>query len=436
MIKIAKVLFFLMLILSVQLSGQELLDRIVAIVDDEIILESEVTQMAWMLASQMGIDPVRNPEKFKEFRKMAVENFVTKELLVIQADKDTVEADERQVEAYLEQQVQNAIQQAGGQEKLESIFGMTLSQIRRNYREDIEKELRAKTVQDQKMALVTVSRREVKEFFESIKDSIGTINETVDISHVLVEVKPGEKARMNTMEQAIKIRKMLLDGKDFGELAKEYSDDPGSAARGGDLGFMSRDDFVREYAEAAYNLEPGGISDVVESQFGFHIIQLLDKRGEKIHTRHILISIKPTREDEIAAAEKIKSIHKQLLDGADFNSIVTEYSDDQSTKQDQGHLGVYEVDQLRTMAKEFMFALDGVKVGEYSDPVKTQYGFHVLLLNDRQPAREIDFEKDYDRIAELALNYKKQKELQKWLEQIKENVYIEYKDKSLAKSAS
>jgi len=350
MIKIAKVLFFLMLILSVQLSGQELLDRIVAIVDDEIILESEVTQMAWMLASQMGIDPVRNPEKFKEFRKMAVENFVTKELLVIQADKDTVEADERQVEAYLEQQVQNAIQQAGGQEKLESIFGMTLSQIRRNYREDIEKELRAKTVQDQKMALVTVSRREVKEFFESIKDSIGTINETVDISHVLVEVKPGEKARMNTMEQAIKIRKMLLDGKDFGELAKEYSDDPGSAARGGDLGFMSRDDFVREYAEAAYNLEPGGISDVVESQFGFHIIQLLDKRGEKIHTRHILISIKPTR--------------------------------------------------------------------------------------DRQPAREIDFEKDYDRIAELALNYKKQKELQKWLEQIKENVYIEYKDKSLAKSAS
>ena len=431
MTRIRIAFFAIVLSLSVQTLGQELLDRIVAIVDDEIILESEVTQMAWMMASQMSIDPARDQEKFNELRKSAVQNFVTKELLVIQADKDTVEVDERQVEGYLEQQMQNAIQQSGGQDKLEKIFGMTLSQIRRNYREDIEKELRAKAVQDQKMLNVAVSRRETKEFFESVKDSIGRINDTVDISHILVEVKPGEKARMEAMERAIQIRKNLLDGGDFEALAKELSDDPGSAPRGGDLGFMSREDFVREYAEAAFKLEPNVFSDVIESQFGFHIIELLDKRGEKIHTRHILTSIKPTPDDDVVAAEKIKDIYKQLEEGADFSAMVIEHSNDPSTNQDQGHLGVYEVDQLKTMAKEFVFALRDVKIGSYSEPVKTQYGFHVLKLNNREDAREIDFEKDYDRIAERALNFKKQKELQKWMEKIKQEVFIEYKDESL-----
>jgi len=429
--KVIAVFIFLVVLPATLANSQELLDRIVAVVDDEIILESEVTQMAWMMASQMSIDPARNQDKFNELRKAAVENFVTKELLVIQADKDTVEVEDRQVDSYLEQQMQNAIQQAGGQDKLEKVFGMTLSQIRRNYREDIEKELRAKAVQDQKLANVTVSRRETKDFFNSVKDSLGKINDTVDISHILVEIKPGEKARMNAMERAIQIRKKLIDGGDFEALAKEFSDDPGSAVRGGDLGFMSRGDFVREYAEAAYKLAPGELSDVVESQFGFHIIQLIDKRGEKIHTRHILVAVKPTKEDEIAAAEKIKDIYRQLQEGADFNELVLKYSDDPSTNKDQGHLGTYEIDQLKTMAKEFVFALNGVEVGQYSEPVKTQYGFHVLRLNSKESARDIDFEKDYDRIAEMALNHKKQQELKKWIDQMKKEVYIEYKDKTL-----
>jgi len=419
------------LLLFTLLHGQELLDRIVIVVDDEIVLESEVTQMAWMRAAQLGIDPTRNQEKFLEFRKLAAQNIVIKELLVIQADKDTIEADERQIEAYLNEQMQAAVQQAGGEDKLEEVFGMTMSRIRRNYRDEIEKELRANAVQEQKMMNVIVNRREVEEFFSLMKDSLGRINDTVDISHILVETKPGEKARMEAMEKAIKIRKELLDGADFAELAKANSADPGSAQRGGDLGFMSRDDFVREYAEAAFQLQPGEISDIVESEFGFHVIKLEDKRGEKIHTRHILINVTPTREDEVEAAEKIKDIHQQLKDGADFATLVEEYSDDASTKNDRGHLGTFEVDHLRNMAKEFVFALDGVETGEISDPVKTQYGFHVLKLNSKEEARDVDFNKDYEKIQDLALNYKKQKELEKWIEQMKTQVYIEYKDESL-----
>ena len=205
--RIEKAIALCVLLLLPALHAQELLDRVVAVVDDEIILESEVTQMAWMMAAQLGIDPTRDQQKFHEFRKMAAHNIVTKDLLVIQADKDTIEADERQIEAYLNQQMQTAVQQAGGEEKLEEVFGMTMSRIRRNYRDDIEKELRANAVQEQKLANVQVNRREVKEFYETMKDSLGRINDSVDISHILVETKPGEKARMEAMEKAIQIQK-------------------------------------------------------------------------------------------------------------------------------------------------------------------------------------------------------------------------------------
>ncbi len=414
-------------------SGQELLDRIVAIVDDEIILESEVTQTAWLMLMQMGLDPQRNPDKFLEFRKMAAQNIVTKELLVIQADKDTVEANEAEIEQHLQHQMQLAIQQAGGEDKLEEVFGMTMSRIRRNYREDIEKELRAKAVQDQKLMNVTVNSREVKEFFETMKDSLGSRNETVDLSHILIETKAGETARMNAMEKAIQVRRELVEGGDFAELAKEYSDDPGSAARGGDLGFMARDDFVREFAEAAFQLEAGQLSDIVESQFGFHIIQMIERRGEKIHTRHILISIKPTKQDEIDAAEKIKDVYRQLEEGGDFAELVVKYSDDESSKYDRGHLDTFEVNELRQMemGKELLFALNGVGIGEYSEPVKTVYGFHILKLNAKDQAREFSLEKDYDRIEQMALTWKQQKVLEEWLAQMKKEVYIEYKDDKL-----
>ncbi len=424
---------FMSLLLSSVGFGQELLDRIVAIVDDEIILESEVTQTAWMMLMQMGLDPQRNQDKFLEFRKIAADNIITKELLVIQADKDTVEANEAEIEQHLQHQMQLAIQQAGGEDKLEDVFGMTMSRIRRNYREDIEKELRAKTVQDQKLMNVSVNSREVREFFETMKDSLGRKNDTVDLSHILIAIKAGETARMEAMEKAIQVRKKLLDGEDFAELAKEYSDDPGSGQRGGDLGFMSRDDFVRDYAEAAFQLEAGELSDIVESEFGFHVIQMIERRGEKINTRHILISIKPTRQDEINAAEKIKKVYRQLENGADFAELVTEYSDDESSKFDRGHLDTFEVSELRQMemGKELLFALEGVEVGEYSEPVKTVYGFHILKLNARDDAREFNLEKDYDRLEQMALTWKQQQVLQEWIGQMKDDIYIEYKDEKL-----
>ena len=421
----------LIVIMTTASFAQEALDQIAAVVEDEIILDSEVTQMAYMMSMQQGFNPQDNPARFNEMRKQALENYINRELLLIRADEDTVVANEDQVEAYLQQQLDNVIQQAGGEDQLEARMGMMMSQIRDLYRRRIVKDLRANAIKDSIFLPITVGRRKVGEFFKENQDSLGQMRESVEISHILVEPDPGEKARMNALETAREIREKIVKGADFAKMAQEYSDDPGSAKRDGDLGFKGRDDFVREYAEAAFKLKPGDISDPVESQFGFHIIKMIERRGEKIHTRHILFSIKPTQEDMVCAADTIKIIHKMLKDGADFDSLVAEYSDDESTVEDGGYLGEFEVEQLKQMAEEFAFVLDDLEPGEISEPVKTQYGFHVIKLHDRTSARKLSFEDDYDRIREIVLNFKKQERLEEWLDEKRKEVYVEYKLSSL-----
>jgi len=408
--------------------SQQILDRIVAVVDDDAILESEIVQDAYLRAMQLRIDPIKQQEEFQKLKESSLESLINQKVLLIQADKDTVKAEQRNVDSYLEQQMQSVLQQVGGEEKLEEQMGSSITKIRRTYREQIEKNLRIQMVQNAKMANIKVSRREVEAFFKDKKDSVGTIQESVDISHILIQPKAGEEARKLALEKIKSIRERIVKGEDFAQLARDNSEDPGSAARGGDLGFMSRGDFVREFEETAFNLQPGELSDVVETQFGFHIIRLAERRGEKIHAQHILIIPKPSHADEVAAADKIKSIYNELKGGADFLAMVDKYSMDQSTKNRQGHLGIFEIDQLRETAKEFVYALKDVQVGGYSEPVHTQYGFHILRLNAREEPRELSLDKDWTRIEKMALDYKTQREFKKWLDQLKENVYIEIKE--------
>ena len=422
-----------MIILLCSLFGygyaQQVLDKIIAIVDDEVILESQVTQSAYYSALQMGIDPTKNPGTFEELKKQTLQNLVHKELLLIQADKDTVEADESTVDNYLQNDLQRITQQVGGEEKIEETLGMPISKFRRVRRDEIEKELRVNMVRDKKFANVTVSRRDVERYFKTHKDSLGVVEASVDISHILVTAKAGEKSRQDAMSRIKEIQRLVRDDPSkFSELAKEYSEDPGSATNGGDLGFVPRSTFVREFAEAASKLEPGEISDIVETQFGFHIIKLLEKRGDKIHTQHILVTIKPSQQDELDAVAKIKKIHQDLVDGADFVELVKEYSEDESSNAQEGHLGRFPLSQLRQMAKEFSYAINGIEPGQITDPVKTQFGYHIIKVNDRQPERPYDLEKDWDQIEKMALQAKKDKEFKDWITRIEDEVYVEIKE--------
>ncbi|RMD99833.1 MAG: parvulin peptidyl-prolyl isomerase [Calditrichaeota bacterium] len=420
-----KVFLFLALVFSLTVAArsQEVLDRIVAVVDDNIILQSELDQLTFQFALQNGIDPRKQPEKFEDLRKKVLDQMVVQKILLVKAKQDSVEIDQRRVDKLLEEQINAMVQQLGSPEKLEEYFGTSLRRIRRNIRKEIEERSLVESLQAQKFSQVPVSRREVEEFYKTMKDSLPTLPARVHISHILMPVEPSAEAKRKAMAKIKEVQKKLQAGEDFAKLAKEYSDDKGSAQRGGDLGFTQRGDFVRPFEEVAFNLKPGEISDIVETQFGYHIIQLLDRRGEKIRARHILARVPLTTEDEKRTVHFLDSLRTAIMDGKiTFAEAAKRYSKDETTKDKGGDLGWFEIPQLQV--KEFREVVDQLKPGEISRPIKTQFGYHLVLLNERQEKRKLSLDKDWETISNFAQTAKRSREFQKWVDEIRKDLYI------------
>ncbi|MCB0265477.1 MAG: peptidylprolyl isomerase, partial [Calditrichaeota bacterium] len=176
----------------------------------------------------------------------------------------------------------------------------------------------------------------------------------------------------------------------------------------------------------AYALEVDEISDIVQSQFGFHIIQLLNRQGEKINARHILIQLQPTAADEQKTVEKLKEIRQKILNGeATFGEMALEYSDDPNVQQDRGELGDFEVNNFQV--KAFEQALKTLKVGDISEPVRTEFGYHIIKLNKKNDARVLTLEKDWQQIENIAKEYKRNQAFEDMLKNLRENVPIDVK---------
>ena len=409
-----------------ELQAQQVLDKVVAVVEDEIILASELSQFSLNLAFQMGIDPRKDPEKFQQLQSETLQNLINQKILLAKADEDSVEVDERQVDNYLENQIASMVQRVGSEEKLEEQLGMAINKIKRTFRDEVRKNLRVEMLRNIKYNTIQITRREVNEFYNTMKDSLPNLKETVDISHILLTVKAGESSEGNARKRIEQLRERVKSGENFEELCRQFSEDPGSKARGGELGLIQRGDFVPEFEEVAFMLEPGEFSDIVKTRFGYHLIECLDRKGDKINVRHLLILLQPTQNDEQATISKINEIRAELdKPGADFAEIAKKYSDDETTKEQGGHLGLFEIHNLQE--KEFKHAIESLEAGQVSQPFKTNFGWHILKLNSREDARKISVEKDWDKIESWALNIKRQKEFQEWVEEIKKDVYVDVK---------
>jgi peptidyl-prolyl cis-trans isomerase SurA len=421
------IIFFYFLFFSVNyVLAQQVLDKVMAVVENEVILQSELTQYALNIAFQYRIDPRREPEKFQQLQNETLQNLINQKILLAKAEEDSIEVEERQVDTVLEEQINRMIQQVGSEQKLEEQLGMSINKLKRNFRDDVRKNLKVEKLQQTKFSQIKITRREVEEFYNSSKDSLPELKETVDISHILINVKAGDQSEQKAKEKVAGYLQEVKSGTDFSELCRKYSEDPGSAARGGEIGFMERGDFVPEFEEVAFLLEPGQISDIVKTRFGFHIIQCIERKGDKINVRHLLIRLEPTNVDEEETQKKSKEI-RALLDNPEnnFETIAKQYSDDETSREQGGHLGLFEVENLQE--QEFRAVIDTLKPGEISQPFKTKFGWHILKLNSKQEPRPITIEKDWDKLEAFALNLKRQKEFQKWLDGIKKDVYVEIK---------
>ncbi len=411
-------------LLLVQISfAQQLIDGIAAVVGDEIILKSEITNLINQYLIQNRIQADENPKLIERVRQQTVNSLIEQKLMLIQAEKDTIEVDPELLDQRVEQRLRFLIERVGSEDQLEKAFQSPMRKIRKDLRKVIEEQLLVEQTRSTRFRDIKISRREVEDFYNNFQDSLPKLQETVTISHILKIVKPSQEAQVDAFKKITEIKEMLQNGADFAELAEKYSDDPASAKRGGDLGLISRGDFVNEYETVAFGLNDGEVSDIVQTQFGFHIIKMDERRGEKIRTRHILVQVTPTEEDEQRTIEELNQLRERALAGEDFSELAMANSDDENVKNDKGLLGTFEIEKLAI--PEFKEIVNELEIGEISKPFKTDFGYHIVKLNDRQKSRPVSLEEDWQRVEEIAYNYKLDKEYKAWIEKLKNEIPID-----------
>lgn len=400
--------------------NQPIIDRIIAVVDREIITESELRERIALVAMQNRLDPTT-----PELRTQILDGMITEKLILAQAILDSVVVTDEEVGKALDQQLQNIVRQAGSEARVEQYYGMPLGRIRREYRDDIRKQLLVQRVRQTREAGMLVSRREMEEFFATFQDSLPRVPDQYELSNIFVTPKPDSLVEQQSLLRLLAVRDSIRVGGDFADFARRHSQD-GTAASGGDLGWAKRGTFVPEFESAVFSLPEGGLSDVVKTEFGLHLIQLLERRGESVHARHILLRLNRGPASDSVAVQFLRSLRQQVIDGADFAELAQKHSEDDETKPVGGDMGTVTLEQLEPEFAEVVQKLDG---GQISEPhritLKNTYGFQIVLVRKKIPAHDMNLTDDYRRIEQVALFVKKNRKNAEWVEELKKTIYWE-----------
>jgi len=403
----------------------QVVDGIAAIVGDEIILKSEVDQFANSQALRMRIDPSRSPSLYQSIWRKTLDTMIDQKILLDRAELDSIEVSEKEVEQALNQQIDAIIQRVGSKEKAEEIIGYPLSRLRRNYREEIRKQRLVEKIQQQKFNDITVGRREVEDFFKQYADSLPVINPAVKISHILLEVSPGLNADSLAFQKIDSILTLIKSGEEFSDLASKYSDDTNSAKNGGQIGFMKRGTLVAEFEEAAYSLSPGEISKIVNTEFGYHIIKLIERRGERINVKHILVIPKIGKYDEEIVIKTLNELRTRIISGESFADLAVKFSEDQDVTANKGNLGWYDLASLSI--PQFAQVLDTLEVGNISKPIKTDFGYHIIKSFDYRKGGKLTLKDNWTELESIVIRNKRLEVYNNWLNSIRDEVYIDIK---------
>lgn len=411
-----------MVIVSVQLHAQRrVLDRVVAVVDKEIITESELNAQVDFFVFNNRVDP-----QTPNLKHEVLEAMVNEKLILAKAVEESIAVSDEEVSQQLDVLIQQRIQQAGSERRLEELYGMPVSRMNREFRNDMRKQLLVGRMQQTKFSNIQVTRREVEEFFATYKDSLPKVPEEVELYHIFILPKASEDAKSKARAKAQSILDSIKAGGDFAEFAKRYSEDAGSAASGGDLGFIRRGQLVKEFEEAVFGLKQEQLSNIVETSFGFHIIQLLERRGETVHARHILFKVERDQKAEETTITFLKTLKDSITAGTSFADLAKRYSEDVETAPIGGYLGTSTVEQLD---QSLLSTIKTINPGEISGPIRvkfgTNFGYHIVYLTKRTPEHKMNLADDWKRIEQIAANFNRNKEYQKWIMELKQDIYWE-----------
>ncbi len=414
-------------------SAQEraIIDKIVATVGDEVILLSDVEE-------QYAYDSERAGSLPEEAKCAILERLMVQKLLVNQAKIDSIIVEDDVVEQQLSSRIDYILGLMNNDvSQFEEYYGKSIAQVRADMRSDLRDQITAEQMQNTVIENTRITPSEVKDYFSSIpKDSLPYFNSEVEIGEIVLLPQVSDEEREKAISKLEGLRKRILDGEDFATLATTFSDDPGSAKVGGDLGLQKRGTFVPAFEAAAYNLEEGEISEIVESEFGFHLIELIKRRGNLIHTRHILIKPVITDEDLIQTEQRLDSIRAAFLeDSLSFEEYVKLFSHEKEQSYNNGGRMINPASgntffETAELDPDIFFAIDTLDVGEITAPIEYtrptgETAYRIVLLQSRTDPHQANLKQDYTKIKHAAIEERKSGYLEKWLEEKVQSTYVE-----------
>jgi peptidyl-prolyl cis-trans isomerase SurA len=409
----------------------KIIDEVIAIVGNNVILLSDIEKQYQQMRAQGYYSP-------GDMKCEVLEDFLAQKLLVNQARIDSIEVSPATVEMQLDQRLSYFIEQIGSQEELEEYFNKSIFEIKDDLRESVKEQLITQQMQDEITGNTTITPSEVEAFYKKIpEDSLPRINATVKISQIVRYPDYTDEAVFEVKERLLELRKRILDGERFSTLAVLYSEGP-SASKGGEIGFLGRGELDPAYAKAAFSLKKGAISPIVESEFGYHLIQLIERKDDKVNTRHILLKPKISPVAIVETKNKLDSIAMFIRrDSITFEKAAKYYSQDKDTRAGGGVMinpetGTAEFEMDDFSASDYYIIRD-LKENEISEPFESvdQQGkkvYKIVTIRSRTEPHLANLKQDYNYIKELALANKKEKMLIEWIEEKQETTYIEIKE--------
>ncbi len=417
-----------------QVAPGTVLENIVAIVGTEAILSSEVNAVA--LSGAESPTERTSDERWSR----ALDELVSQKVLLARAMRDTtITVSDDQVNRQLDARTASLAAQLGGEEQLAAYYGRTIEEIKASFRDDVRRQLMAQQYQSRRLRDISITPSEVHTWFGQIPEAeIPDVPELVRVAHIVQQPEPDESARTaaRTLVEALR-DSILAEQATIEALAARHSDDPGSRENGGAYSDFNVGDLVSEFGLVASSLEGGGLSQVFETQFGFHVMRLNERRGDIVSFNHILVRVEDSNLDPSSAIERLNVLRDSVItSGVAFEAIAKRQSSDSFSAAQGGYVsdprsGERDL-RLDALGPLWKAVIDTMDVGEISAPVEVQLldgtrAWHIILLQRRTPPHKLNIETDYALLSQYALQDKRQVELDAWLQDLRQTVYVEIK---------
>lgn len=423
-------LIFLLLAQWAGAQQKKLVDEVVAVVGDNAILRSDIEYQY----EQALID---GANVTGDLKCHIFEQLLIQKLMLNQAKLDSIEVSENEVVNQVDSRMNYFVQQVGDKDKLEEYFNKSILQIKKDQMEMVRTQMLTQQMQRQITKDIKVTPAEIRAYYRTLpEDSLPMIATQYEIQQIVIHPKVDQTEIERVKIQLRDFQKQINEGRDFATLAVLYSEDPGSAARGGDLGWYTRSGFVPEFANVAFNLqEKNKVSKIVETEFGFHIIQLIDRRGERINVRHILIKPKVSEVDRKEARNHLDSIAHYIQDKKmSFEEAAMRFSMDKESRSNGG-LMVNSADgstkfEIGQIAPEIAKAIQNMNESDVSKPFfmiderKGKETYRIVMLRKRLAPHRANMRDDYNMLKDMLENKKSAEAVEEWIVNKQKETYI------------